>query len=241
VILSSRAFQIAALSAFAAATLAVAGCGGSSSTPVAVASAGPTATATATATASGSGGSSNPTFTFTNAGGTANITAVTGGQTLTSGASAVGGVSVSSTWGTNTASSTVAMTAALATGSGDITPTSFPLFTVATAFDNTGAALTGTYTAVDYLKLTATPAATFSQTPGIVVTVGAPASLAGKTTCSYFSLNYSGTQPQWKQAISGTISGSTVTFTAQTLGGGNTVDVGNDAANTSAILALACK
>ncbi len=243
-IFSSRALQIAALSAFAAATLAVAGCGGgsSSSTPAVTPTATPTATASSGGNGNGSG--SSVTNTFTNTGGTANITAgASGGGTLTSGA-AVGGVTVSSTWGANTSTSTIAMTAQLATGTGDITATTtaFPLFgsTSATTVDNSGNALTG-YAVVDYLKLSATPVATFSQTPGITVT---GATTTGKTTCSYFSLGGSVGSVKWQQAIAASAITPTITFAAQTLGGGNTVQVGNDpsaATNGSAILALACK
>lgn len=235
-IFSPRALQTAALSAFAVATLAVAGCGGGSSSTPAVT---PTATPTATASGNGNGNGSTPTFTFTNTGGTANITAgASGGGTLTSGA-AVGGVTNSSTWGANTATgATIAMTAQLATGVGDITPTSFPLFTVATAVDNNNVALTGAYTAIDYLKITATPATVFSLTPGVVVS---GASVTGKTSCSLFSLGGTTAAPKWQQAITTTSLSPTITFTAQNLGAGNTVNVGNDAASSSAILALACK
>jgi len=239
VILSSRGLQTLALGAFAAATLSVAGCGGGGSTTTPAVS--PTASPTPTPTASGNGNgpSQTPTFTFSNAGGSANITAGTGGQTLTSGA-AVGGVTVSSTWGANTtASGTIAMTAQVGLGTGDITPAaSFPLFTVATAVDNNNVALTGAYTAIDYLKITATPATVFSLTPGVVFT---GASVVGKTSCSMFSLGGTTAAPKWQQAITTTSLTPTITFTAQSLGAGNTVNVGNDAASSSAILALACK
>jgi hypothetical protein len=101
--------------------------------------------------------------------------------------------------------------------------------------DTNGNALAG-YTLVDYLKVTATPETIFTQTPGIVVSGAAGAS--GKSTCSYFSLGGSTSAPQWKQGITGTIGGTTVTFTAQTLPGG--VDIGNGSTNV-AYLALACK
>jgi hypothetical protein len=242
VILSSRAFQIAALSAFAAATLAVAGCGGgsSSSTPAVSPS-----TPTPTASGNGNGSGSSATFTFTQTGGTGNITAgASGSGTLTGGAAAVGGVTISSTWGANTSTTVIAMTAQLATGNGDITATTtaFPAFgsTSATVVDNSGNALSG-YSVVDYLKLTATPVTTFSQTPAITVT---GATTTGKTTCSYFTLGGSVGSAKWQQAITANAITPNVTFAAQALGGGNTVDVGNDASaatNGSAILALACK
>jgi hypothetical protein len=236
---SPRALHTGALLAFSSIALAVAGCGGSSSTPAVT----PTATPTSTASGNGSGNGSNATFTFTNTAGTANITAgASGSGTLTSGA-AVGGVTVSSTWGANTATATIAMTAQLATGSGDITAnstTAFPPFATTQVVDNNGNALAG-YTVVDYLKLTATPVTTFSQTPGVVFS---GASVAGRTTCSLFSLGGSVGALRWQQSVTASAITPTVTFAPQALSGGNTVQVGNDASaatNGSAILALACK
>jgi hypothetical protein len=222
----SRTLRLAAAAFVVSAGVLLAGCGGGSvvSTPL------------ATPTPAGQF------FTFASAGGTANISpGASGSGTLTSG-TAVGGVSISSTWGANNATTTVAMTAQVATGNGDITSstsTVFPLFTVATAVTGSGAALTGSYTVVDYLKVTATPVTSFTQTPGIVVTVGAPASLTGKTTCSYFSLGGSVTAPQWSQGPTAAPSGSTITFAPQSLGNGNTIQIGNGSTNV-AYLALAC-
>jgi hypothetical protein len=131
------------------------------------------------------------------------------------------------------------MTANLAVNNGDIVSNSiaFPAFTVATAVDNNNVALTGAWTVVNYLKVTATPETIFTLTPGITVT---GATLTGKTACSYFSLGGSVTAPKWMQVLNGTLSGSTITFTAQNLGAGNTVDVGNGSTNVP-YLGLACK
>jgi hypothetical protein len=245
---SPRALQTAALLAFAAAAAAVVGCS-SSSTPAPAPTASPTPTAIPTPTASPTASpspnpSTSPIFTFASTGGTGTITAgASGTGTLTSGAAAVNGVSVTSTWGANTSITAIAMTAQLANNNGDITTNSiaFPGFTVATAVDNTGVALTGSWTVVDYLKITATPVTTFTQTPGITVTIGAPATIAGKTACSYFSLGGNITAPVWQQSINGTPSGgTTITFTAQTLPPPNTVNVGNGS-NQVPYLALACK
>jgi hypothetical protein len=228
-----RALHTGALFALAAAAFAVAGCGGGGSTPAAVATATPTPAATPTVAASPS-----LSFTFASAGGSANISpGASGSGTLTSGA-AVGGVTISSTWGANNATSTVAMTAQVATGNGDITPnspTAFPPFATTQVVDNNGNPISG-YTLIDYLKVTATPVTTFTQTPAIVVSGAAGAS--GKSTCSYFSLGGSTSAPQWQQAVPGTISGTTVTIAAQTLTGGATI--GNGSTNV-AYLALACK
>lgn len=243
---SPRALHTAALLVFAGGAAAVAGCGGSSTpapAPTATATAVPTGGPTPTASPTSSG-SPAVVFTFTSAGGTANIPAGTGSATtqLTSGAAAVGGVSVTSTWGANNATTAIAMTAQLATGVGDITSNSiaFPLFTVATAVDNSNAPITGSWTVVDYLKITATPDTIFTQTPGVIVTIGAPASIAGTTTCSYFTLGGQITTPKWQQAITATPSGTTITFTPVTLPGGGTVEIGNGSTNV-AYLALACK
>jgi hypothetical protein len=206
-------------------SLLLAGCGGGGTSPVAAPTASPTPVV----------------FTFTSAGGTANISSgPSGSGTLTSGAP-VGGVSITSTWGANGAIAPVAMTAQVATGTGDITSNSalaFPPFTVATAVDSSGAALTGVYTAVDYVKFTATPDTVFTQTPGIAVTIGAPASIAGKTSCSYFGLNL--TTLTWAQLFTAAPSGNTIAFAAQAPPSGSVVEVGNGSTNV-VYLALACK
>ncbi len=230
---SVRALQSGAILLFAAAAAAVAGCS-SSSTPT------PAPTATPTTNPSGA-----VIFTFTNAGGTATIAAGASGSTSLS-AGTVGGVTTATTWGANNpvtvGTTTIAMTANQALNNGDIVSNSiaFPAFSVATAVDSNGVALTGSWTIVDYLKVTATPETIFTQTPGITVTIGAPATITGKTSCSYFSLGGSTTSPQWKQVLNGTLSGSTITFAAATLPPPNTVDVGNGSTNVP-YLALACK
>jgi hypothetical protein len=210
-------------------------------TPTPTSSASATATATPTPTPTGSSSSApTPTPTPTPSSSPSvvpnyvfNGTTTTSAFTSTGGTNTVGpyqNVRLDTTWGQNTASSTT-FTASLATGSGDISPNTFPLNTA-------------NGHVVIYLEFTATPATSFALTPNLVFTVNSPASFGG-TACSLYSLNSNGgttSTTTWKPAIGpATPSGSTVTFAPATLGQGNTVDVGNPSNGNQAYLSLACQ
>ncbi|MBV8580361.1 MAG: hypothetical protein JOZ86_06960 [Candidatus Eremiobacteraeota bacterium] len=206
----------------------------------------PTATATATATPSG-----NPTpsptptptptatptptptpmatptnYVFTGTGATAMQT-----FSYTGGTIAVGpyqGVTLNTTWGANNASGSVAFTASLATGSGDITPNTFPTNS-------------GNGHVVTYIEFTANPVVRFTQTPSATLTVNSPATFGGTTCYLWVLQGVVGGTPSWVQRIGpATPSGNSLTFPAATLGGNNTVDVGSPSTGGQSYLSLNC-
>ena len=221
-IFSSRAFQIARFVRIRRCHLAVAGCGGggTSSTPVAV------ATATPTATPTGGGDRIEQLLRLrlrrTPAAPRISPPAPRRSQYADQRCGRRRRHGCPRRGGRITRPPTIAMTAQLATGTGDITAntsTAFPPFATTSVVDTNGAAISGTYTLVDYLKLTATPAATFTQTPGITIS---GASVAGEDDLFVLlAQRYERRTPQWQQAITtyDQLSG-TITFTAQTLAGG---------------------
>jgi hypothetical protein len=140
------------------------------------------------------------------------------------------GVTVSTTWGANNATSSFTFTESLAATISEITPNTFPLYTAAGHV-------------VIYMKFTATPAVTFTQTPGGTITV-ANASMFGGTSCILYSLNGGGggSAYYWQSAIPNLVpSGNTITMTPQTLTAPNTVDIGNPSNGNSTYLALVCQ
>lgn len=155
---------------------------------------------------------------------------VTASQTFnsTGGSISVGpyqGVSLSTTWGSNNAAGSVAFTASLATGNGDIAPSGFP-------------PNTGNGNVVIYLEFTANPGVSFAKTPNAVFTANA----FGGTTCYLYSLNGQGSTATWNQVIGpATPSGTTVTFPPANLQAPNTVDVGSTSTGNQVYLSLACK
>ena len=92
------------------------------------------------------------------------------------------------------------------------------------------------------MKFTATPAVTFTQTPGGTITVQNPATFGG-TSCILYSLNGGGGSAYyWQSAIPGLVpSGNTITMTPTTLTAPNKVDIGNPSLGTSTYLALVCQ
>jgi hypothetical protein len=136
-------------------------------------------------------------------------------------------VMLSTTWGSNTQNAAPAFTSSLATGTGDINPSGFPLNTA-------------NGHVVMYMRFTATPAVTFVNTPDATFTLSGPATFGG-TTCYLDSLNGTINNPNWR-AVLGPVSPSanTVRFPAQALQPPNTVDVGNPGTNGTVYLSLNC-
>jgi hypothetical protein len=103
----------------------------------------------------------------------------------------------------------------VATGASQISPSaSFPFYT-------------STGTPVIYFQASATPAASFAQTPGITLS-----GIAGSfpTGCIFFGyVANGGSAPAWTQIAPASgathLSGSSVTIAPVTLGGGSTVDL----------------
>jgi hypothetical protein len=193
-------------------------------TPTGSSSSAPTPTPTSTPSSSPS---VKPDFVFNGAAATPKMFTSSGGGPISAGPDL--GVTVSTTWGANNQSST-SFTESLATGSSQITPNTFPVYN-------------GTGHVVIYIKFTATPATTFTQTPGGTITVNSPSTFGG-TACVLYSLNGGGggSAYTWQQAITGlTLSGSTLTLTPQTLQSPSTVDVGNPSNGNSTYLALVCQ
>jgi hypothetical protein len=188
----------------------------------------PTTTATPTPTPTATA-SVKPDFAFNGAAAAPQTFTSTGGGPISAGPDQ--GVTVSTTWGANNATSSFTFTENLAAGSSEITPNTFPVYTPAT----------GQHVVI-YMKFTATPAVTFTKTPDGTITVPS-ASTFGGTACALYSLNGGGGSAySWQAAITGlTPSGNTLTLTAQTLPPPSTVDVGNPSNGNSVYLALVCQ
>ncbi|MBV8748552.1 MAG: hypothetical protein JO103_02435 [Candidatus Eremiobacteraeota bacterium] len=188
----------------------------------------PTATATPTATPTPTPTPvATPTnYVFTGTGATATQTFNASGGTIATGP--YQGVSLNTTWGANNANGSFTFTQSLATGSGDVTPNTFPLNS-------------GNGHVVTYIEFTASSSALFTQTPNATLTVNSPASFGGTTCYLWVLQGLGGGNPQWTRVIGpATPSGSTINFPPATLGGNNTVDVGPPSTGSQAYLSLDC-